>query len=228
MTFIIAEIGINHNGDMQQAKRLIYEAKQSGANAAKFQLFSSRRLWGDDRIKHYELSYVQLLELKEVCDHEEIEFMCTPFDVEAVQFLAPLVNYMKVGSGCRKIEILEAIERTGLPVFLSTGMAEYADIDEAIDYLVGNDDITLLHCVSSYPCLPQDVNLKAMISLQQEYNLEVGYSDHTEGILAPVIAVSLGATVIEKHITLNRNAKSLLNHMILSAWWNRFGKQRFY
>jgi N,N'-diacetyllegionaminate synthase len=210
MTFIIAEAGVNHSGDILQAYRLIDAAKDSGADAVKFQLFNSRKLWGDDRITQYELSYEQLGHLKDKADSVDIEFMCTPFDVEGVEFLTPLVKRHKIASGCRKPDILEAADGTNLPLIVSTGMGDFDDIKEWLwglrFVLTITGTVTLLHCTSSYPCQSQDVNLKAMREMGDYFGCPYGFSDHTQGILASPMAVAMGATVIEKHLTLNKLA----------------------
>ncbi len=204
MTFIIAEAGVNHGGKFPMALKLIDAAKASHADAVKFQLFDSRKLWGDDRIKRLELSCEQMMDLYAYCKAVGIEFMCTPFDVEAVAFLTPLVSRMKVASGClTHTALLEAVADTKLPAILSTGMATALDIGRALASFDGN--VTLLHCTSSYPCRLEDVNLRAMQTMRADFVLPVGYSDHTGGITVPIAAVALGATVIEKHLTLDRN-----------------------
>lgn len=216
MTFIIAEAGVNHGGKWEHGLDLIDAAKEAGADAVKFQMFDSRRLWGDDRLKHLQFGEKEMLAMRAHCAEVGIEFMCTPFGAEEVRFLAPLVRRMKVASGClERIALLHAIRDTRLPVIMSTGMSDLARIRTALGHLGRNDpstwgviDFTLLHCVSAYPCLVKDVNLRALDTLLFQYrgNCSIGYSDHTQGILAPIAAVARGATVIEKHITIDRNA----------------------
>lgn len=203
MTFIIAEAGVNHGGRWETGLDLIDAAKSAGADAVKFQAFSSARLWGDERIKDLELSEDALLAMKAHCDEVGIEFMCTPFGVREVEFLAPLVRRMKIASGCLdKRHLLDAVRATNLPVIMSTGMSDLQRIGRAAR-VFGSRGITLLHCTSSYPCRLEDVNLLAMQSLGKPY----GYSDHTDGIIVPIMAVALGAVVIEKHLTLDRFAQ---------------------
>ena len=204
MTFIIAEAGVNHGGDLGQAILLANAAKAAGADAVKFQAFNSRRLWGDDRIAHLELSEAELTSLAAHCKAIGIEFMCTPFGIPEVHFLAPLVRRMKVASGClERWGLLEAVRGTGLPVILSTGMAGMARIEAALD-AVGA--ATLLHCTSAYPCPYDQVNLAAMDALRARWGAScpVGYSDHTPGIIVALAAVARGATVLEKHLTMDR------------------------
>ena len=202
--FIISEIGCNHQGNVDTAKQLIDAAKSVGANACKFQLFNSRRLWNDDRIAHLELSEAQILILSDHAKNAGIEFLCTPFGVPEVEFLAPLVKRMKVASGCiARYDLLAAVRKTKLPVILSTGMSDLDDIRFALKHL--GPDVTLLHCTSSYPCPLNAVNLRAIDRLRM-FHLPVGYSDHTASIVVPIGAAARGAVVIEKHLTLDRNA----------------------
>ncbi|MDZ4346078.1 MAG: N-acetylneuraminate synthase family protein [Candidatus Binatia bacterium] len=204
-TLVIAEIGVNHNGEFRAALELIDAAKGAGADIAKFQLFSSQKLWGDDRIKNLELSQEQMKDIAAYCKSVGIEFLCTPFDVESLDYLVSLkVQRLKIASGCLgKFDLLYAAHQSGLPVILSTGMSDAKDIHRALDTLASN--VTLLHCTSSYPCKLEDVNLKAIQTLETLYGLPVGYSDHTNGITVAIAAVAMGATVIEKHLTLDRN-----------------------
>lgn len=214
MIFVVAEAGVNHNGDYRTALELCDAARLSGANAVKFQCFSSQKLWGDDRIKHLEFDYSQFEGVASYCDGLGIEFMCTPFDVGAVEFLNPLVKRMKISSGCiAKHDLLFAVARTKLPFILSTGMSNARDIGGALAILSGIEvdkkevlekNGTLLHCTSAYPCPPEDVNLLAMKSLEA-FGLPVGFSDHTENGACAIAAAALGATVIEKHLTLSRS-----------------------
>ena len=202
MTFIIAEAGVNHNGDYRTALHLCGEAKKAGADAVKFQCFVSQKLWGDDRIKCLELSRDTFLRLARHCADIDIEFMCTPFDVEAVQFLNPLVKRMKISSGCiNRWDILEAVG-PNLPLIVSTGMSQWEEIAQTVNRV--DNPMTLLHCTSIYPCPPEEVNLLAMDDLR-EFGLPVGFSDHTEDGVCAIAAAALGAAVIEKHLTLDSN-----------------------
>ena len=207
MTFIIAEAGINHSGDIQEAHRLIVAAKRCGANAVKFQHFDSQRLWGDDRIEQYELTVKQQIMLKEQADALGIEYMCTAFDCQSLDEILPLVKRIKISSGCIVDEyLLDMAGDTGLPIVLSTGMATRGDIENALHRL-DTDKVTLLQCTSVYPCPPSAVHLAVMRELSWSYSVDVGLSDHTTTISIPIAAAALGATVIEKHLTLNRNAE---------------------
>lgn len=183
---------------------LIDAAKEAGADAVKFQAFNSQRLWGDDRIKHLELSNDAMLAMKAHCDEVGIEFMCTPFGLPEVAFLKPLVRRWKVASGClTRFDLLAAMRATGLPVILSTGMADMGRIAQAVEALGAP---TLLHCTSAYPCPYSEVNLAAMDTLRARWGAfcPVGYSDHTPSIYVALAAVARGATVLEKHLTMDR------------------------
>lgn len=204
MTFIIAEAGCNHNGRWETGLDLIDAAKAAGADAVKFQMFNSQRLWGDDRIKHLELSEDALKAMRAHCREVGIEFICTPFGVPEVEFLTPLVKRWKVASGClERFDLLAAVRSTGLPVILSTGMADMDRIQGAVEALGAP---TLLHCTSAYPCPVSEVNLSAMDALRSRWgaSCKVGYSDHTGGIIIALAAVARGAEVLEKHLTLDR------------------------
>lgn len=208
--FLIAEAGVNHNGSLQIAKRLIEAAKDAGADAVKFQLFESRKLWGDDRIKHLELRYGDMEKLHEHCQYIGIEFMCTPFGVAELLFLKPLLKRVKIASGCiTRKPLLQAARETGLPCIVSTGMSTREDIDGVMDVLGWGygrtHSHTLLHCTSAYPCRLEDVNLRAMDHLSEYTGWPAGYSDHTNGITVAIAAAAMGATVIEKHMTLDRD-----------------------
>lgn len=201
--FVIAEAGVNHDGSLMKARELVDAAKYAKANAVKFQMFSSQKLWGDDRIKHLELCESEILDLAAHCADAQIEFMCTPFGEEEVLFLNSLVTRHKIASGCiGRRAILDAVAHTGKPAILSTGMSTYDDIRNALKSL-GDKRTTLLHCTSAYPCPLKEVNLRAMQAMGH-FGCPVGYSDHTRGMMASLSAAAMGASVIEKHLTLDR------------------------
>ncbi len=203
---VIAEIGFNHDGSVEMAKRMCDEAKAAGADAAKFQFFNSRKLWGDDQLKHLELRFSEMVLLHNYCQQVGIEFMCTPFGVEEIILLRQLVKRWKIASGClTRIAILQAVRDTELPIILSTGMSTLQEIAQA-EQILWDDNLTLLHCTSAYPCAIEDVNLRAMIELRDTFRTPVGYSDHTLGITVAIAAAAMGASVIEKHLTLDRHA----------------------
>lgn len=207
MIFVIAEGGICHNGDIGQALLLCDAAKEAGASAVKFQHFNSQRLWGDSRIAHLELSDDEMQKLHEYCVNIGLEFMCTPFGVPEVAALRPLVKRWKVASGClTRWDLLAAVRATGLPVILSTGMADMARIGAAVDAVA---PAAILHCTSAYPCPVAEANLAAMDALRARWGhaAQIGYSDHTGGIVIALAAAARGAAVLEKHLTLDRQAE---------------------
>lgn len=206
---IIAEAGCNHGGHLAVALTLADAAKEAGADIAKFQLFSSASLFGDNRIQHLELTWPEMELVYRHCEDIGIEFLCTPFGIEELLFLKPMLKRVKVSSGMfQRQEFIQAVADTGLPIIASTGMAGIPEIEKAVEPFgpLRIHTTTILHCVSSYPCALEDCNLKVITRLKESY-LHVGYSDHTNGILAPVIAAALGAEVIEKHLTLSRDAE---------------------
>ncbi|AST56848.1 N-acetylneuraminate synthase [Thermoanaerobacterium thermosaccharolyticum] len=226
--FIIAEAGVNHNGDIENAKKLIYVAKKSGADAVKFQTFKSEKVISKfaqkaeyqkettgesdtqlDMVKKLELPYKDFKELKKYCDEVEINFMSTPFDLDSIEFLNELnIDVFKIPSGeITNLPYLIKIAQTNKPIIMSTGMSTLDEIEAAINILRqnGSGEITLLHCTTEYPAPYKDVNLRAMKTLRERFKVNVGYSDHTKGIEIPIAAVAMGAAVIEKHFTLDRN-----------------------
>lgn len=224
---IIAEAGVNHNGDLNLALEMIRKAKNAGADIIKFQtakpeLVISRfaqkaeyqkKTTGSDEsqlemCKKIHLKFEDYFLVKETCDKEGIQFLSTPFDIESIHFLNNKVPFWKIPSGeVTNYPYLVEIAKTGKPVIMSTGMCELQEIDEAIEVLKNNGttDITLLHCNTQYPTPYKDVNLRAMETLRDRYKVKIGYSDHTNGIEVPIAAVALGAEVIEKHFTLDKN-----------------------
>lgn len=225
--YIIAEAGVNHNGSFELACKLVDAAKAAGVDCIKFQTFKSKNLvshnaqkaeyqkgtTGDgsqvDMLKKLELSYDEFLKLKDYSDKVGITFLSTPFDFDSIEFLNSIdMPFWKIPSGeIANLPYLLALAKTGKPVVMSTGMCELEEIEAAIRVLHenGTKEIKLLHCNTEYPTPFEDVNLKAMLTMRDAFGLEVGYSDHTKGIEVPVAAVALGATVIEKHFTLDRN-----------------------
>ena len=225
--YIIAEAGVNHNGSAETARRLADAAKAAGADCVKFQTFKAEKLVAhgaqkaeyqknttgggsqEEMLKKLELSYDDFAALKEYCDRIGICFLSTPFDPESIDFLNTLeMPFWKIPSGeVTNYPYLRAIAKTGKPVVMSTGMCSLEEIRAAIRALKENGagEIRLLHCNTEYPTPFEDVNLKAMQTLREEFGLETGYSDHTQGIEVPVAAAALGAVIIEKHFTLDRN-----------------------
>ena len=225
--YIIAEAGVNHKGDINLAYKLVDAAKAAGVDCIKFQTFKSENLvshtaqkaeyqkaaTGDssqqDMLKQLELSFGEFVSLKEYCDRKGICFLSTPFDFESIEFLNSIeMPFWKIPSGeVTNYPYLVALAKTGKPVVMSTGMCEMREIEDAIAVLRENgaSDIKLLHCNTEYPTPYEDVNLRAMKTLRDAFGVEVGYSDHTKGIEVPIAAVAMGASVIEKHFTLDRN-----------------------
>lgn len=226
--FIIAEAGVNHNGDMGMAIKLIDAAVDAGADAVKFQTFKSELLTSryaqkadyqkeNDKgsslqlsmLKGLELSFSDFKELKEYCDQKGIIFMSTPFDHESIDFLYGIgMELFKAPSGdITNIPYLRKIGSLGKKVILSTGMSGLGDIETALDALEGAKEISLLHCTTSYPAPFESVNLNALNTIKVAFGLPVGYSDHTEGIEVSIGAAALGAEIIEKHFTLDKTLK---------------------
>ncbi len=226
-TFIIAEAGVNHNGSFELAKKLIDKAVWAGVDCIKFQTFNSKNLVSAqaqkaeyqkkttdsnesqlDMLKKLELSHEQFKELQAYCNQKGIMFLSTPFDLESIDFLAELgVKNWKIPSGeITNYPFLRAIAKRKESVIMSTGMCTLDEVRDAVNVLneFGTTDITLLHCTTEYPAPYDSVNLNAMLTLKKEFGYNVGYSDHTNGIEIPVAAVAMGATIIEKHFTLDK------------------------
>ncbi len=227
-SFIIAEAGVNHNGKLSTAYKLVESAKECGADAIKFQTFRAEALVLKDApqaqyqkkyakrknqfemLKELELSFSDFEKIKDRCDKVGISFLSTPFDVESANFLGELgVDAFKIGSGdFNNILLLEEVIKFGKPLILSTGMADEKEVKRVVFYLKSKkfNDFALLHCVSSYPAPYDEINLKAM-EILKKYCPVVGFSDHTKGIHIPLAAVAMGAKIIEKHFTLDRRLK---------------------
>lgn len=226
--FIVAEIGINHNGDMDLAHRAIDAAAAAGADGVKFQNYATEDFLADDRLtyayqsqgrevvesqfamfKRCELNTAQLAELKSHCDSKGVVFFSTPTSIHGVQDLVKLkAPLLKNGSDfLTNLDLIRAMAATGLPTVLSTGMATVGEIDDAAMVFreAGGRDLILLHCTSCYPTPPTDINLRRIPVLADTFGCLVGFSDHTEGTTAAVGAVVLGACFVEKHFTVDRN-----------------------
>tara|TARA_Y100000294_G_scaffold171261_1_gene184484 strand:+ start:48 stop:1049 length:1002 start_codon:yes stop_codon:yes gene_type:complete len=229
-TFIIAEAGVNHNGSMELAKKLVDVAVEAGVNGVKFQTFKAERMISkfakkaEYQCKKFGKSETQLEMVKglelDVNAHEELMgycrgkgmmFLSAPFDLGSIELLNELgVKIFKIPSGeITNLPYLRKIGGLKTKLILSTGMADLREIENALDILVGagtlKDSIVVLHCNTEYPTPMEDVNLKAMLTMRDALGVNVGYSDHTLGIEVPIAAVALGATVIEKHFTLDKN-----------------------
>jgi N,N'-diacetyllegionaminate synthase len=224
--YIIAEAGVNHNGDIKLAKRMIEEAKKAGADAVKFQTFRSEKLVSAfapkagyqmqttdchesqlDMLKKLELSYSDFTSLCRYAKETGIDFLSTPFENDSIEFLDTLnMRYWKIPSGeITNKPYLIRISKTRRPIILSTGMSTMKEISDALDIFAdyNRKDIILLHCNTEYPTPYCDVNLRAMKTLGETFGVRFGYSDHTQGIEIPIAAAALGASVIEKHFTLD-------------------------
>ena len=255
-TFIIAEAGVNHNGDINTALKLVDIASDSGADAVKFQTFNTNKLTTkrarlsdyqnynnntdlsqQDLLRSLELSARDYIKLSEYCNSKNIEFMSTAFDVNSLDFLIKETNLKRIkipsGENINPFLLLRAA-RSNLPIIVSTGLSELNEIKSCLSILAYGfinkykipttkealnayrspksrksllEKVTILQCVSDYPALPEDMNIKAMVNLGNIYNLSYGLSDHSIGIEISIAAVALGATVIEKHFTLDKNMK---------------------
>lgn len=230
-TLIIAEAGVNHNGDIGLAKKLIAAAAAAGADLVKFQTFSAKNLVSSSAPKaeyqkkttessESQLEMIQKLELSredhavliEECRANGIGFFSTAFDFQSFDLLMELgcLEQVKIPSGeLTNLPLLRYMSRFGKPLLLSTGMANLGEIEAAIEAVEAAGTprhlITVLHCTTEYPTPMEDVNLRAMVAMRHAFGVNTGYSDHTPGIEIPIAAVALGATIIEKHFTLDRN-----------------------
>ncbi|MCC6181499.1 MAG: N-acetylneuraminate synthase family protein [Bacteroidia bacterium] len=228
--YVIAEIGANHNGDMQLAKQMIDSAKDCGADCVKFQSWTPTSLiakeeydrnqkYDDSPKKHfgslkemvdkYYLREEQHFELKNYCDTKEIDFCSTPFSEYEVDLLQKCdVPFFKIASmDINNLQLLSYVANKAKPVILSTGMATIGEIDRAVNHLVKNGckEISLLHCISIYPPKYEDINLNNITMLQKTFGLPIGFSDHSIGFSIPLASIALGACIIEKHFTTDKN-----------------------
>jgi N,N'-diacetyllegionaminate synthase len=225
--FIIAEAGVNHNGDINLAYSLIDAAKKSGVDAIKFQTFKTEQIVTRnaekadyqknqqaesqfDMIKKLELSYADFQALQQYCKQIGLCFLSTPDEVDSLDFLVDVLHIplIKIGSGeVNNLPYLKQIAAKNRPMILSTGMSTLGEVETAVATIRAHSTapLTLLHCTTNYPCPMNQVNLSAMLTLKDAFKLPVGYSDHTLGVEVPIAAAALGATVIEKHFTLDKN-----------------------
>ena len=231
--YVIAELGSNHNGDMELARKLIIEAKEAGAHCVKFQSWSKDSIFArkkyeenyflaDDYrdrndytleqiVDEYSISEQELLDMKSFADEVGIDCTSTPFSPSEADFLVDKLDapFIKVASmDLNNYPFLEYLAGLGKPMIISTGLSELSEIDKAVRVIesAGNNDISILHCVATYPPEDRDVNLNNMVTLQKIYpEYPIGFSDHTIGVEVPLASVALGAAVIEKHFTLDKN-----------------------
>ncbi|WP_290138215.1 N-acetylneuraminate synthase [Allocoprobacillus halotolerans] len=227
-TYIIAEAGVNHNGDINLARQLIDAAAEARVNCIKFQTFKTSQLVSKyaqkaeyqkktdiknetqfDMLKKLELSFDDFYELKNYSEMKGLDFCSTSFDIESTEFLAKLhMPFWKIPSGeVTNLPYIIKIAKYNEPMIMSTGMCTMEEIEFIVKIIrkYNNQELTLLHCNTEYPTPFEDVNLKAMNTMKDKFNVRVGYSDHTKGIEVPIAAVALGAKVIEKHFTLSRH-----------------------
>ena len=227
--FVIAEVGINHNGDINIAKKMIDEAKRAGADCVKFQTFKAEEFVSDPKqtytyksrgkkvtesmlemFKRYEFTKSEWIEIVNYCKQKEIIFSSTAQNISDLDFLMSITElpFLKVGSDdLTNLELLSHYGSKNIPMIISAGMAYAYEIEDAVSAIrsVGNNDITVLHCVSSYPTEAEDVNLKKIPIIRDAFDVQVGFSDHTIGSASAVGSVCFGATVIEKHFTLDND-----------------------
>ncbi len=234
--FIIAEIGNNHEGSYTLAEEMIGKAAEAGACAVKFQTIVPEKLVSisqKDRIeqlKRFQLTYDEFERLNKVAKHENILFLSTPFDIESVHFLNSIVPAFKIASGDNNFfPLIEVIAQTGKPIIMSAGLIDLLEVRKTIDFISNiwnenaiDQDIAILHCVTSYPTALEEANLSAIKELQS-LNVTIGYSDHTIGTEAAVLSVALGARIVEKHFTIDKNYSDFRDHQ-LSADPNEFSQ----
>ena len=230
-TLIIAEAGVNHNGDINIAKKLVDAAADAGVDYVKFQTFKADKLVNKDAkqadyqientgvvesqyqmLKRLELTDENHHILIDYCDKKGVKFLSTAFDFESIEFLKDKLDFYKIPSGeITNLPYLIKVAKLKLPIVMSTGMANMQEVKEALAVLIAHginkEDVTILHCNTEYPTPMKDVNLLAMKTIEKELGVEIGYSDHTLGIEIPISAVTLGATVIEKHFTDTKGLK---------------------
>lgn len=228
-TCIIAEIGENHIGKIELAKQMIQEASIAGADVVKFQSYLGRDLKDDDPEKEWfhkvELSNEAHFELKKFSENHEVEFLSSPFSLERAKFLCEDLGLrkIKIASGMMlNFGVLDYLNSQRIDtIFISTGLSTVEDIKQTLNHINEIPNIYLLHCVTQYPCIDEEANLRSILTLQKKFNLPAGYSDHTIGIDSCIAAVALGAKVIEKHFTFDKNCPEGTDH-ILSATAEEF------
>jgi len=227
-TFIIAEIGNNHEGSFQVAKKMLIEAAKTGVNAVKFQTYKAESYVGFanleryNQIKSFELSHQEFIELKHIADNEGVEFMSTPFDLESAEFLNSIVSRFKISSSDNTFyPLIEKVIGFDKPVCISSGISSIEILNQTVNFIKEikgekyiKDSLSLLHCVSSYPTEIYEAQLGSIPFLKQKYLCNIGYSDHTLGIDACVLSVALGAKIVEKHFTLDHNYSDFKDHKI--------------
>ncbi len=222
-TFIIAEIGNNHEGNFKIAKKLVYQAAKCNVDAVKFQTFKTDQFINIKnkkrfkQLKKFELSQNEFYKLYKITKQLKLKFISTPFDFQSVEFLGKFVDCFKVSSGDNNFyQLIEKILKFKKPTIISTGFLNFNEIKKLIRFIkyckFPLKKLTFLHCVSDYPVKDFEANLNSIPYLKKKLKIKIGYSDHTIGIVAPVIASTIGADVIEKHFTLNKNYSNFRDH----------------
>jgi len=222
--FVIAEIGNNHEGSFSIAKKLVKEASKAGVSAVKFQTFRTEYYVNKidkkrfKRLKKFELTKKNFIYLSELAKDLNLKFISTPFDLESANFLSKIVDIFKISSGDNNYyELIKEVSKFNKKVFISLGLTNIGEIIKLVKYLKKVDlkhRTTLMHCVSSYPATSNEANLESINFLRFKLKMEIGYSDHTIGIIAPLIAYSFGANIIEKHFTLDNNFSNFRDHKL--------------
>ena len=222
--FVIAEIGNNHEGSFQRAKKLVKEAAKAGASAVKFQTFRTEYYVSKSekkrfkQLKKFELTKKNFIYLSEMTKDLNLKFISTPFDLESANFLSKIVDIFKISSGDNNyFELIKEVSRFNKKVIISLGLSGMKNLIKLVNFLkkIGLKKRTILmHCVSSYPVKSKEANLNSIIFLKSKLNMEIGYSDHTIGITAPMIAYCFGAKIIEKHFTLDNNLSNFRDHKL--------------
>ena len=225
---IVAEIGNNHEGNFEVAKSLVHKAAECGVDAVKFQTFkteyfvSRTNIARFNRLKSFELSFSQFEQLAKLSKSLGLIFLSTPLDLISAEFLESIVDCYKIASGDNTFyPLIRQIARTGKPLIISSGLSNFQEVEQTVTFVkqhwVGkdiSDQLAILHCVSSYPVSPEQANLRSIPFLSEKLACTIGYSDHTIGIDAALLAIALGARIIEKHFTLDRNFSDFRDHQL--------------
>jgi len=227
--YLIAEIGGNHEGDFEYAKRLTELACASGADAVKFQIYTGDSLVSkvenpvrNEHFKKFELEPEQHIELAKICQSHGVEYNASVWDMSALDWIDPYLSFYKIGSGdFTAYPVLQEIVAKKKPILLSTGLSTLDEIKDTVNYIIGLDDryakpenLAILQCTSMYPIPASEANLDVMLSYRSEFDAEIGYSDHTEGSFAVETAISMGAKIIEFHFTDTREGKEFRDHKV--------------
>jgi N,N'-diacetyllegionaminate synthase len=222
--FIIAEIGNNHEGSFHRAKKLVVEAAKAGVSAVKFQTFQAEYYINKTdkkrfkRLKKYELTKKNFIYLSELSRDLNLKFISTPFDLDSASFLSKIVDIFKISSGDNNYyDLIKQISGFGKKVIISLGLANMKEVLMLVKFLSKinlKKNSILMHCVSSYPVLNEEANLNSINFLKNKLKMNIGYSDHTIGLMAPIVAYCFGATIIEKHFTLDYNQSSFRDHKL--------------